>query len=137
VTHFDNVSNIPHPHDAHIDIIDEDMCHGQVNDSLDQPITAGEILKCIHSLKRNKAPGLDGIPGEFFIDCSELIVPYLVHIFNYIFDSGEYPEIWSKGVIVPIPKKGDKANAGNYRGITLINVFSKLFSLVLRNRLNT
>jgi hypothetical protein len=55
VTHFDNVSNSPHPHDAHIDIIDEDMFHGQVNDSLDQPITADEILKCIHSLKRNKA----------------------------------------------------------------------------------
>jgi hypothetical protein len=137
VTHFEHISNTPHPHDTNNVEYDEELSHSQTNESLDQAITSEEILKCIHSLKRNKSPGLDGIPGEFFIDCSDLILPYLVQVFNYIFDSGVYPEIWSKGVIVPIPKKGDKSTPGNYRGITLINVFAKIFSLVLRNRLNT
>lgn len=57
-------------------------------------------------------------------------------LFNYIYDTGIYPESWCKGVIVPIHKKGDKCNPNNYRGITLINVMSKIFSLSLRNRIN-
>ena len=40
------------------------------------------------------------------------------------------------GAIVPIFKKGDKSDPSNYRGITLVNVTSKIFSLLLRNRLN-
>ena len=36
-----------------------------------------------------------------------------------------------------IPKKGDMSNPSNYRGITLINSFAKLFSLVIRKRVNS
>ena len=34
-------------------------------------------------------------------------------------------------------KKGDKNDPNNYRGAMLISAFAKLFSLVLRNRLNS
>jgi hypothetical protein len=57
-------------------------------------------------------------------------------LFNKIFDTGIYPESWCKGTIVPIYKKGDPTNASNYRGITLVNIMSKIFSLCLRERLN-
>ena len=43
---------------------------------------------------------------------------------------------WCKGVIVPVFKKGDRSNAANYRGTTLVNVIAKLFSTELQNRLN-
>jgi hypothetical protein len=39
-------------------------------------------------------------------------------------------------VIVPIYKKGDRDNPSNYRGITLVNVIGKIFSLLLRNFIN-
>ena len=35
------------------------------------------------------------------------------------------------GVVVPIPKKGDKTDVDNYRGVTLTSIFSKIFSHVL------
>ena len=57
-------------------------------------------------------------------------------MFNYIFDKGIYPRSWCSGVIVPIFKKGDRSCAKNYRGITLINVVAKIFSTLLRNRIN-
>lgn len=37
---------------------------------------------------------------------------------------------------MPIFKKGDKSDPSNYRGITLVNVIGKIFSLLLRDRIN-
>ena len=88
-------------------------------------------------MKRGKSPGIDGLLGDFFKDAKSFILPYLNKVYNNIFDSGVYPEIWSKGLIVPILKKGDMSNPSNYRGITLINSFAKLFSLVIRKRVNS
>ena len=75
--------------------------------------------------------------ADFFIDCKAFIAPYLCVIFNYVFDSCVYPEPWTKGVIVSLFKKGDRYNPESYRGITLVNIIAKIFSLILRNRLNT
>ena len=106
-------------------------------EELDKHISESEVLKAIHSLKRGKSPGFDGILGDFFIDAKDVMVPYLVIIYNKIYESGVYPESWCKGLIVPIHKRGDRNDPNNYRGIMLISVFAKLFSLILRNRLNT
>ena len=48
-------------------------------------------------------------------------------IFNVIFDRGYFSDSWSMGEIIPIHKKGRKVNVENYRGITLLSVFGKLF----------
>ena len=50
-------------------------------------------------------------------------------------ENGEYPAEWGKGIIAPIFKKGDPNKAENDRGITLINVLSKIYSQILLNRL--
>ena len=105
-------------------------------DELDCPFTEEELGKTISTLIRNKSCGIDNIVADCFIDAKSFMVPYLVTIFNRIFDTGCYPEAWNKGVIVPIFKKGDRNNPRNYRGITLINSLAKLFLLCLRNRLN-
>ena len=69
---------------------------------------------------------------DFFIDANSIVSPYLCSIFNYIYDNCAYPDAWCKGVIVPIYKKGNTQDAANYRGVTLVNVLGKLFSLILR-----
>lgn len=46
-----------------------------------------------------------------------------------------YPTSWTKGIIVPVPKKGNLNDVNNYRGITLTSIFSKLYSIILDNRL--
>lgn len=43
---------------------------------------------------------------------------------------------WSEGIIVPLFKKKDPNDINNYRGITLVSCFSKIFTGVLNNRLN-
>jgi len=46
----------------------------------------------------------------------------LCKLFNYIFDNNLYPEIWKKGIIVSVPKKGNLNDVNNYRGITLTSL---------------
>ena len=50
-------------------------------------------------------------------------------------DTGEYPSSWSKGVIIPLHKKGDTSDPNNYRGISLVSCFAKLFNTIVNNRL--
>lgn len=105
-------------------------------DQLDKHITVEEIQKTIASMSRYKSSDYENNVADFFIDTNAFISEYLCTIFNRVFDTGIYPESWSRGVIVPIYKKGETTDPANYRGITLVNVIAKIFSLVLRNRIN-
>ena len=105
-------------------------------EQLDMHISLEEIQKTISSLKRHKSCDMEGNVADFFIDANSIVSPYLCSIFNYIYDNCAYPDAWCKGVIVPIYKKGNKQDAANYRGVTLVNVLGKIFSLILRNRIN-
>ena len=134
VEHFKNLSNglSPDPPEMNENLNFPDS----YIDDLDRPFTTDEVIRTISQLNRNKSPGFDNILPELFLDNKEFIAPYICILFNKIYDTGIYPEAWTKGIIVPIFKKGEKNNPSNYRGITLVNSLAKIFSLCLRNRLN-
>jgi len=58
-----------------------------------------------------------------------------VHFFNRIFNTGYFPSDWSSAIKVPIHKKGDLNSPQNYRGISLLDIFGKLFTSVINRRL--
>ena len=96
-----------------------------------------EVKKAISKLKRNKSPGCDLLPPELYLDSIDLLGDTLCTMFNFIFSNGVYPDCWTKGIIVPVPKKGDLSNVNNYRGITLTSIFSNIYSHILEDRLRT
>ena len=61
----------------------------------------------------------------------------LTGLFNTIYNTGNFPDQWTTGVIVPIFKKSDNDNPANYRGITLTSTMGKLFTYALNRRLTT
>ena len=108
------------------------------DDSLNSDISPQEVTESIDHLKANKAAGLDGIIPEVFKHSCDKIVPFLVHLFNKVFASGEYPEeAWTEAVIYPLHKKGSIHESDSYRGISLLNVCSKLYSYIINKRLST
>ena len=56
-------------------------------------------------------------------------------MFNRILNSGHFPHDWSKAVISPVCKKGDRSNPSDYRGISLISCMCKLYTSILNIRL--
>ena len=99
--------------------------HG-VSDILEVDIMQPEVLDAITALKNNKAPGPDGLSGEFYKYAAPCVVEFLTQYFNKLFDTGTFPLGWSEAVIQPIHKKGDINSPDNYRGISLLNVSGKL-----------
>ncbi|WP_419652614.1 RNA-directed DNA polymerase [Thiolapillus sp.] len=65
----------------------------------------------------------------------EHFVKFLTTLFNHVFSSGIFPDIWTKSVIVPIYKKGDVHCVDNYRGVSLLSIVSKCYTSILNNRL--
>ena len=85
----------------------------------------------ISKLKTQKSPGLDCLLNEMFIKCKDVFIPILKKLFDHILNTGIYPEEWSKGAVIPVYKKGDSSDAGNYRPITLISHLAKLFTAII------
>jgi hypothetical protein len=99
-------------------------------------ITSDELLKACRELKAGKTGGPDLVLNEFFKHGMPILQPYLLKLFNTILDNGYFPERWSEGYVIPIFKKGDVEDPGNYRGITLLSTLGKLFTRILNTRLN-
>ena len=104
--------------------------------SLNQPFSEQEIRKFVKNLKNNKAAGIDEIINEYIKSSIDLMLPIYIKLFNRVLDTGEIPEDWLTGMIIPIYKnKGSKEDANNYRGITLLSCVGKLFTSILNQRL--
>ena len=104
-----------------------------LNTELNSCITEKDVLDAVKCLKNNKACGSDLILNEFLKHSCSKLLPVFVKLFNVVFDSGIIPDSWSEGIIVPIYKnKCDPASPDNYRGITILSCFSKLFTTILK-----
>ena len=62
-------------------------------------------------------------------------MPFLLKCFNRLFHSGIFPDSWICSTIIPLHKKGDVYNPDNYRGISLMSIFAKIFTSILNSRL--
>ena len=59
-------------------------------------------------------------------------IKILLILFNNIWRTKERPRDWKKSIYLPIYKKGDKKECGNYRNIALISHASKIFLQIIQ-----
>lgn len=113
----------------------DDMAN--LNEEINQPISAAEILTAVKNLKNNKSAGIDNVINEHLKVTIDHMLPIYIKLFNLILDSGLIPSNWTLGSILPIYKnKGSKNEPQNYRPITLLSCFGKLFTAIINKRLN-
>ena len=59
----------------------------------------------------------------------------LTRTFNYILELQDFPESWAEGLRSALYKSGQRQCTGNYRGITVLSIFAKIFEMCVHNRL--
>ena len=90
-----------------------------------------DIAKIIKNLNPNKAHGFDGISIKMIQLCGDSIVSPLCKIFRTAIETGIFPDQWKKGNIIPVHKKESEQLIKNYRPISLLPIFAKIFEKVI------
>ena len=98
------------------------------------PVDRSELTKLICDLKP-KSPGPDGIRPKVIKNIANEIVEPLLHIFNLSICTGKVADDLKLAKVIPLYKKGETYLPGNYRPISLLNVFDKLLERLMYNRL--
>ena len=83
----------------------------------------------------SKATGADNIDGIVLMKCKNSLSYPLTLIFNKAYNEGVIPNEWKTANVVPVHKKGDKADIENYRPISLTCLVMKVFEKLVRERL--
>ncbi|CAG2196114.1 unnamed protein product [Mytilus edulis] len=105
------------------------------DDILDSEITNEEVVNILKLSKAGKSPGCDEIPMEMYKN--QTAINALTQVFNICYNTRMIPELWSRGIITPIPKcsTSDTRDPMSYRVITLVPTSYKLYCGVLNSRL--
>ena len=59
----------------------------------------------------------------------------LAMVINKSFQEGVFPDQMQLAKVIPIHKGGSKTDVGNYRPISLLNIFSKIYEKLMHNRI--
>jgi hypothetical protein len=98
------------------------------------PVTEEDVLKVTSKLKGKFSAGYDEIPDNRVKQCIQFIKEPLTFIFNLSLCSGIFPNQMKIAKVRPIYKTGRKAEVSNYRPISILLVFSKMFKMLVYNR---
>ena len=94
-----------------------------------------DILQIINNLDSNKAHGHDEISIRMLKICGSSVCRPLQIIYKSCLDRGKFPQEWKKANVVPVHKKNDKQLVKNYRPISLLPIYGKIFERILYNSL--
>ena len=100
-----------------------------------RPIEPNEIIKTVKKFQNNKSPGYDEIDSSVLKQSVHLLAIPLCSIFNLSFEQGVFPSSLKVAKVIPIHKKGNTSISSNYRPISILSVFSKLFEKLVHRRL--
>ena len=102
------------------------------------PTNEDELIKIAFScLKPNKSSGFDNIKPSILRRVIVFIVKPLSHIINCSLVSGNVPDDLKIAKVIPVYKKGDPSSYENYRPVSVLSCFSKIFERIVYNRIFT
>lgn len=105
-------------------------CHVSIHS-----INGEEVSRAIGKLKDKMTAGPDNIPSFFIRDCGRVLSLPITIICNLSLSTATFPDVWKTAKICPVLKNGSSNNIQNYRPISIINNFAKIFESVLYARI--
>ena len=99
------------------------------------PVTSHEIWTFIGKMDASKSSGPYCVPVTILKTIRDYISEPLAFLVNDSFASGNFPEKLTLARITPVFKKGSRFDKDNYRPISVLSNFSKLFEKAMYHRL--
>lgn len=115
---------------------DPSIITSSVNSFYCEPCSQTDVFQEIMCLNEKKAVGLENIPIKFLKMSAEYISSALANIFNQCILKGIFPSKLKVAKIIPIHKSGSAIKATNYRPISVLSPFSKIFEKIMFKRLD-
>ena len=107
----------------------------EASNELEAPLTVEEVYAALQSMKGGKAPGIDGLPPDFFKVFWNELKEDILDVFNESFVDSFLPQSCRRAVLTLLPKKGDLQEIKNWRPVSLLCTDYKMLSKALANRL--
>ena len=98
------------------------------------PTVPGEVYKLIDALESKKSTGPNSVPVYILKILKPFFSFWLSKLVNQTFEFGIFPDILKTAKVTPIHKKNSKLNYLNFRPISLLSVFSKIFEKIIYSR---
>ena len=98
-------------------------------------ITPDLVKRKLSTLRTSAAAGPDDLHPRLLHETADSISPYLASIYRESLDTGVLPQEWKVADVVPIYKKGDKDDPGNYRPVSLTSVPCKVLEAIIKDQL--
>ena len=92
-------------------------------------------MKIIQNLNPNKAHDPDKVSIRMIKICGKSLSKPFEMVFKSCVIKGEYPSEWKKANVVLVHKKVDKQLLKNYRPISLLPIFGKIFERIIYNNI--
>ena len=99
------------------------------------PVVQEELVIEIQKLNPRKSCGPDDIGAKVIQLCLTIFADNLSKIYNHSIEICDYPSELKIAKVIALFKKGEKFNPNNYRPISLLSCFNKLFEKLLYKRL--
>ena len=90
--------------------------------------TPEEVLRIIKEFENGKA---SDIPITVIKTSSHVIAPIVSRYLNKLMSNGIFPDILKTGRITPVFKKGNPEEIENYRPISTLSIFGKIFEKII------
>ncbi len=98
---------------------------------IDTPVFSIYDIEQIICSLNNSSPGYDNIPPSLAKQCVDLYIEPLTHLVNMSVKQGAFPTELKVAHVIPIFKTGDEDLIQNYRPISVLSFFSKIFEKVV------
>ena len=99
------------------------------------PVVHEELVIEVKKLNPRKSCGPDDVGNKVIQLCPIIFADNLSKIYNHIIEICDYPSELKIAKVIALIKKGDKFKPNNYRPISLLSCFNKLFERLLCKRL--
>ena len=118
------------PQNHYLDYVD--IGKSPISSFFFQPVSPEELWSEILLVPNDKSYAFYSSPTKLLKCSSAVIAPVLIDILNTSIRLGTYPSKLKMAKITPVFKGDDDTHANNYRRISLLSNFNRVFEKIIR-----